>query len=191
MHTIDIRLRELPQLFDSLDPSPFRDKALDREVEAWLIESAGEFPVHAGLRVLVHGPAELEAHVGDIASAIHAHFALSATLAERRHRRRKRVGRLGMLLGLVVLGVALALRTLVSQWPPPGGEVLAEGLLILAWVALWRPAEVALFDQWESREYLRLLRKLSQVPVAYALSGASTGLGAEAGSGLATRVTRN
>lgn len=178
MHTIDIRLRELPQLFDSLDPSPFREKALDREVEAWLVDCAGEFPANAPVRVLVHGPAALAAHVADIASAIHAHFALSASLAERRHRRRKRIGRLGMLLGFLVLGMALALRTLVAQWPPPVGEVIAEGLLILAWVALWRPAEVALFDQWESREQLLLLRKLAQVPVAFVESGGTTGLGA-------------
>ena len=177
MHTIDIRLRELAQLYDSLDPSPFREKALDRDVEASLVDSAGEFPSNAPLRVLVHGPATLAPHTGDIASAIHAHFELSATLAERRHRRRKRVGRLGMLLGFIVLGLALALRSLVEGWRAPAGEIFAEGLLILAWVALWRPAEVALFDQWESREQLLLLRKLAQVPVEFVQADASTGPG--------------
>ncbi|MBL8244725.1 MAG: hypothetical protein JNL89_11060, partial [Rhodanobacteraceae bacterium] len=44
-------------------------------------------------------------------------------------------------------------------------------------VALWRPAEVALFDQWESREQLLLLRKLAQVPVEFVQADASTGPG--------------
>ena len=67
--------------------------------------------------------------------------------------------------------------TLVEGWRAPAGEIFAEGLLILAWVALWRPAEVALFDQWESREQLLLLRKLAQVPVEFVAAEAGTGLG--------------
>jgi hypothetical protein len=167
MHTIDIRLRELAQLYDSLDPSPFREKALDRDAEAYLIECAGEFPANDEWRVLVHGPAEMAAHVDDIAAAIHTHFEALQGLAQRRHRRRQRVSRFAMLLGFGVLAVTLLARTLVADWSGALGEVLAEGLLILAWVALWRPAEIVLFDQWENREQLRLLQRLARVPVEF------------------------
>ena len=37
MPAIEMRIDSLPQLFDSLDPAPFHDRALDREAEAWLI----------------------------------------------------------------------------------------------------------------------------------------------------------
>lgn len=167
MHSIDIRIRHLGQLYDSLDPSPFHDKALDRDAEAYLLDSAAEFPANAKLRVLIHGPAALAAHVDEIGCAIHAHFALAHTLAARRHQRRRRVGRLGMLLGLLVLVIALLLRAWVADWRGPLGEALAEGLLILAWVALWRPAETALFDRWEHREHLKLLENLSTIPVEF------------------------
>lgn len=167
MGTIDIRLRELAQLYDSLDPSPFREKSLDRDAEAYLIECAGEFPANDELRVLIHGPAEMAAHVGDIAAAIHTHFDALNSQARRRHRRRQRLSRFAMLLGFGVLAVALLLRTLIAEWPGALGEVLAEGLLILAWVALWRPAEIILFDQWESLEKSRLLQRLASVPVEF------------------------
>jgi len=167
MHTIDIRLRELAQLYDSLDPSPFREKALDRDAQAYLTECASEFPSKGDWRVLVHGPAALAVHVDDVASAIHSHFDALHELALRRHRRRARIARFSLLLGFTVLGAALLLRTLIVEWPGAMGEVLAEGLLILAWVALWRPAEIALFDQWESREQLRLLKRLAEVPVEF------------------------
>lgn len=170
MHTIDIRLRELAQLFDSLDPSPFHEKSLDRNAEAYLLECAGEFPANVAFQVLIHGPAPLAAHVPDIAAAIHAHFDAQYLLAERRHRRRMRILRFALLLGLAVLAIALLLRTLVVEWPGATGEILAEGLLILAWVALWRPAEIALFDQWESRDQLRLLQRLAHVPVEFRLA---------------------
>lgn len=172
MHTIDIHLRELTQLYDSLDPSPFREKSLDRSAEAYLIESVGELPANAAFRVLVHGPVDMAAHVGDMAAAIHSHFLSLMQQAERRGKRRQRIGRAAILLGSVVLAVALLLRTWVADWPGALGEVVAEGLLILAWVALWRPAEIALFDQWESREQARLLQRLARVPVEFQVRAA-------------------
>lgn len=42
MALIEIHLKTLAQLFDSLDPAPFHDKTLDREAEAYLIESVDE-----------------------------------------------------------------------------------------------------------------------------------------------------
>lgn len=167
MHVIEIRLQQLAQLFDSLDPSPFREKSLDRAAEAYLIECAGERGSSEPIEVRVRGPAALAAHEADIAAAIHAHFRLLHTQFERRQRRRGRIGRVALLFGGVVLVVALLLRTLVNDWPGQLGEVIAEGLLILAWVALWRPAEVALFDAWEAREQRRLLERLARVAVVF------------------------
>lgn len=72
---------------------------------------------------------------------IHSHFQSLSTLAERRHRRRQRIFHMAaLLLDFAVLAAALLLRTVVADWPGTLGEVIAEGLLILAWVALWRPA---------------------------------------------------
>lgn len=165
MHVIDIRLRHPDQLFDSLDPSPFHDKALDRDAEAYLIECAGELPPRVPFLLRLHGPAALLDQLPAITSGVHRHFALALAQAQRRHRRRSRVARAAILFGLCGLGAALLLRTLVTSWGGTLGEVLAEGLLILAWVALWRPAEMLIFDSWEQREELRVLRELARVPV--------------------------
>ncbi len=43
MPDIDLRIQRLDQLFDNLDPAPFHAKALDRNAEAYLLESAGEY----------------------------------------------------------------------------------------------------------------------------------------------------
>ena len=168
MHVIDIRLRHPDQLFDSLDPSPFHDKALDRDAEAYLIECAGELPPRVPFLLRLHGPAALAQQREQIMVGLHRHFALALAQAQRRHRRRARVARAAMLFGLLGLGAALALRSVVAEWGGAGGEVLTEGLLILAWVALWRPAEMLIFDSWEQREELRVLRELATVPVELA-----------------------
>ena len=53
MAIIEIQLNSLPQLFDSLDPAPFHDRALDREAEAWLRESVDEVPSREPLELVV------------------------------------------------------------------------------------------------------------------------------------------
>ncbi|MES2672060.1 MAG: hypothetical protein V4673_16805 [Pseudomonadota bacterium] len=65
------------------------------------------------------------------------------------------------------MAIALLLRRWVETIGGSIGEVMAEGLLILAWVALWRPIENIGFDSWESREERRLLARLSEVPIRF------------------------
>ena len=167
MADIELRIQRLEQLFDTLDPAPFHDKALDRNVDAYLLESAGEYSVGTALRVMLHAPAELAAHITAIEHAIHTHFALAAQQAERRHRRRRSVGRLALFTGLAILVLALSLRSWLKGVSNPVAEVISEGLMILAWVALWRPIETIGFDSWEARQQRRLLAKLARVPVGH------------------------
>lgn len=173
MAQIDLRLQNIDQLFDTLDPAQFPDKTLDRRVETYLIESAGEHGHREPLAVALHGPPELQARVGDIAAAIHAHFVLAHAQAERRHRRRRRVGRVAMLAGLATLVLVLLLRQWLAAVPAPFGEVLSEGLLILAWVALWRPIESIGFDSWESRQERDILFRLSRISVRHVARSAA------------------
>lgn len=167
MADIELRIQKLEQLFDTLDPAPFHDKALDRNVDAYLIESAAEYSVGTPLKVVIYAPAELAVQISDIERAIHAHFALATQQAERRHRRRRAVGRLALFAGLAILVLALSLRSWLKSVSNPFAEAFSEGLMILAWVALWRPIETIGFDSWEAMQQRRLLAKLAQVPVAH------------------------
>ncbi|TZF89809.1 hypothetical protein [Cognatilysobacter lacus] len=171
MAEIALSLQRLDQIFDTLDPAPFHEKALDRNADAYLVESAGEYPPREPLVVVIHAPPALEHHVADVAAAIHGHFALAHAQAERRHRRRQRIGRISLVTGVGTLAVALLLRLEVERIGGALGGVLDEGLLILAWVALWRPIETIGFDSWESRDERRVLSKLSCVPVRFVALG--------------------
>ena len=167
MNEIELRIQRLDQLFDSLDPSPFYAKALDRNAEAYLLECAGEHGTRHSLTVAIHAPERLRASLADIKEAIHAHFALALQQAERRHRNRRRIGRFALSAGVATLAAVLLLRGWVETIGGSIGEVLAEGLLILAWVALWRPIETIGFDSWGCREERRLLTKMSRVPIHF------------------------
>ena len=77
------------------------------------------------------------------------------------------MGRFAILAGTLTLAAVLVARHWLAMVPAPFGEVLSEGLLILAWVALWRPIETIGFDSWESRIERGLLLKLATVPLRF------------------------
>lgn len=170
MPDIELNLARVEQLFDTFDPSPFHAKALDRDAADYLRESAAEQASPKNLVIVIRGPATMASALDDMKAAIHGHFALQLRQAQRRHERRKRIGRIAMFGGVAVLGAALLLRSAVTTIGGSGADVLAEGLLILAWVALWRPIETIGFDSWEGRAERSLLAALAVVPVHFVRS---------------------
>lgn len=170
MATIEIRIRTLAQLFESLDPAPFRERALDPDAESYIVDCASEFPPQAELRLRINAPQSVCVHAADTVEAIHAHFGFAYRLAEHRNRRRMRAGRMALAAGLCVMGLSLTLRAFLGDWAAaPLGAVVAEGLLILGWVVLWRPAEILLFESWESRQQRLLLKRLAQVRTEFSV----------------------
>lgn len=170
MATIDIRIRTLAQLFDSLDPSPFHERGLDREAGKYILDSASESPPHELLRILIHAPENVRMRMDEATRAIHSHYRSGHAQAERRHRRRMRSGWVALLIGSAVMLMSLVLRALLGEWiTTPVGQGVGEGLLILGWVVLWRPAELLLFERFENRQERQLLDRLAQIPVDFAV----------------------
>jgi hypothetical protein len=167
---IELKLQNVRQLFNSLDPSPFYDKDLDDNAEGFLISWAEEFPRNTPLTLLLHLPAaEAEAaEATRLAEAIHHHFQRQAANTAFQFRAKLRDGRLSLAIGLLFLFSCVGLRNLVlGMWPGDFyAETLAEGLLISGWVAMWRPIQTFLYDWWPIRRRLRLLERLAVMPVA-------------------------
>ena len=51
---IEVRVADLKQLFNAMDPSPFREKDLDPEAEEFIVGWARELPRDAPLGLLVY-----------------------------------------------------------------------------------------------------------------------------------------
>ena len=168
MALIEIHIRTLAQLHDSLDPAPFHEKALDPRAEEYILDCASDYPANCELRLLVHAPESLRLHAGEVASAVHTHFNLALQQAKRRYRLRMRIGGYSLAVGTLVLVVCLALRSLLGVQDGHLHAAVAEGLLILGWVALWRPAEVLLYERWEIRHKHQTLARLAAIAVEFA-----------------------
>jgi hypothetical protein len=164
-----VRAHELGQLFNSLDPSPFHERDLDDDAEAYIVGWARELPERVPLSIIVHLPAAeiLKAEKLGLHGALAHYFADRAEAMERELREQYRKGRRFLLVGVLVLAVSNTLAHLLRTFSGDFfiGQVIAEGLVIFGWVANWRPAEVFLYDVWETRRTLRLYQRLARAKV--------------------------
>jgi hypothetical protein len=163
--TIELRIRELGQIFNSLDPSPFTERDLDDDAEAYIVGWAREVDTGVPFRIVVHLPASEadKAQQRGLESAIGNYFAYRAGMLERDLSDLFRVGRRSLAIGVAVLAVCIGLsqtlRTTLAQ--SALGQLLAEGIMIFGWVANWRPAEILLYDVWAVRRRVGLYRRLA------------------------------
>ena len=165
---IEVRVAELRQLFDAIDPSPFRERDLDPHAEQFIVEWARDLPRDAPLALRVHleraaGPADEATLLGQ---AMHQYFKARAAGARRTLRELFRRGRISLVIALAFLGASLALGDFIGKVSDSGiVTLLQEGLLIGGWVAMWRPLEVFLYDWWPILGEARLFDRLSGMPV--------------------------
>ena len=165
---IEIRLGRPQQLFNSFDPSPFHERDLDEDAEAYIIDSVDEFPLQKRLRLVIHLPADqLSAgNAPDLPQAIHNYFAYRLQESRRRLKLFFRDGRAALLIGLIFLFVCIVLREFAFAFGRGAvAEIAGEGLLIVGWVAMWRPLEIFLYDWRPIRRRCQVFAKLSEIPV--------------------------
>jgi hypothetical protein len=166
---IEVHVAGLKQLFNSIDPSPFRNKDLDPKAEEFIVGWAKDMPRDAplGLVVDLDRPAGLEDEAAVLRDAIHQFFHERARAIRRRLRELFRVGRTSLVIGLIALAAAIALGDFLASLMKGNriGEILRESLTIGGWVSMWRPLEVFLYDWWPIRNEALLSDRLANMPV--------------------------
>ena len=166
-HTISLKLRDLNQLFNSMDPSPFIDKDLDDDAEEFIVSWAQEFPPNTPIKLRIHldqWPAEDPKEL--IRTAVHNHFAHRAKITDLEFKRLLRRGRTSLFIGLLFLAACLLLsKMLLGHAAGTWAAVVRESLTIAGWVAMWRPMQIYLYDWWPLLRLSRTFTKLSHMPV--------------------------
>lgn len=170
---IELRLRELNQLFDSLDPAPFHEKDLDRDAEEFIVSWAREYRPETPLVFRLHLPRDQQRFEPQrtVENAIRNYFKYRSELAQLEVRRTRRNGRGSLVIGLVFLVACMLLRELLRsvarlEWM----QVVQEGLLILGWVAMWRPIELLLYDWRPLRRMQHTYESLARMRVEVVFS---------------------
>ncbi len=166
---IELRLIELDQLFDPFDPFPIPTRDLARSAEEFIVGWARELPRDLTFRIIVHlseGEATSSAAAG-LSEALKRHFTYRAERVTGDLHELFRIGRQSLLIGLAVLGACVLGGRVVSGalGPSDVSSFLAEGLIILGWVANWRPIEIFLYEWWPIAQRRRLYQRLAAATV--------------------------
>lgn len=171
---IEVHIEELSQLFDSLDPSPFHKRDLDRKAAEYIASSAHDLPNRARIALVLYldksdGVPEEGRVVGD---AVREHFARESEYARRHLRRLLNRGWVSLAIGVGFLVAAFAAGTFVSRFASERfAPILRESFLIGGWVAMWRPLETFLYDWWPIVGERRLYDRLGRMAVRIVYMG--------------------
>ncbi|TVQ85952.1 MAG: hypothetical protein EA400_14205 [Chromatiaceae bacterium] len=162
---LEIRLGRIDQIFQTLDPSPFRERGLDPDAAAYIIGWARDqnrrVPLEIHLNTQDSGP-ERDAPE-DVTAAIHCYFEDRAQGAWHDLRELFRFGRVDLAIGILILILGLfgAEYLVIRFGERPLFSLIAESLIILGWVANWRPLEIFLYEWRPIRRDAKLFRRLA------------------------------
>lgn len=167
VHQIEIRIAELSSLFNSMDPTPFHHRDLDRDAVEFLENWALEFSQGSHFCINVHleqmppfDPSPL------VAEAIRNYFDYKSTLAKRNLRLLFIEGRTSLLIGVGFLTICLLGADLLAvSATNTFSKLVKESLLIGGWVAMWRPMQIFLYEWWPIVRKRRIYRNLGAATV--------------------------
>jgi hypothetical protein len=171
---IELKVRNIKQLFDARDPAPFRERDLDDDAVSYVVSAFREFQLRTPIKVKIHlsedqANAEQEQYVRE---AVASFFEYEALLARRKLSQTLRQGQLSLIIGItfmsLCLGVSYWLDTFDQKFLSKLGE---SGLLVFGWVAMWRPIDIFLYGWWPELELVKIYEKLTRTEVELVYNG--------------------
>ena len=147
---IDIQLTTAHQLFNGRDPAPFRERDIDDDAVEHILSAMQDLPRQADVKIALWITEAIPSvPASTITDALQAHFRYEVERFNRRIRDHVVQGQLSLLLGIAVLVVFLTCAELTRNMTDGHlRQVLREGLIIMGWVAMWRPLDALLYDWW-------------------------------------------
>ena len=163
--SIELRVDDIAQLFDTLDPYPFPERDLNHDAEEFILGWARELSPHRPITIMVHHPdtAQQRGAFDALKLAMARYFAARSQSSQRDLNELFRVGRYSLAIGVTTLLGCLLLSQLTAQFfdSRPLNQLIQESFLILGWVANWRPLEIFLYDWWPIIRKRNLYRRLA------------------------------
>lgn len=168
VHRLALRVREMAQLFNSMDPTPFLNKDLDPSANDFIETWATGHPLNSRFHLTIHIEQWPESGdpTGMLTEAIHNHFAYKAEQTRGVLRHLLQQGRMSMAIGIIFVSFCLVAADSIGNLGTNAGYNIArESLTIVGWVAMWRPLQIFLYDWWPLQRQIRLYLRLGSAHV--------------------------
>ncbi len=167
-YVVELILTDVRQLFNSLDPSPFREKELDRNAEEYIFNAVGDIPISKPVELMIYLPASrITPEISEaIKSGIRYHFHYLSAYEETELRRLNRRGRRFLFLGVVILFGGVLTSQVISLFSQNLlARALQDILLIISWVTIWEPIHIFLYDRSPINQKIQIYDKISRMDV--------------------------
>lgn len=166
---VEVHVALIDQLFNSIDPSPFHTRDMDRGADEYIVNSSKVLAKDVPLVLVIHldQPPTDEAKLDQVGRAIQTHFAAQAATTRLQLKDLFGRGRISLLIGLSFLSLSIGLGEVSNNWlsETSTAQILHQSVLIGGWVAMWRPMEIFLYDWWPIAAHIRLLDRLATMQV--------------------------
>ncbi|NML35535.1 hypothetical protein [Paraburkholderia antibiotica] len=166
---IQIRVERAALLFESFDHSPFKIRALNQAVEAYIVSHTENLSARRSIHLVFCLPVQeaTQQQSSDMEQAVNHHFSERADATQQSLSALFRIGRRSLAIGLAVLAASLVAVKFADNLPGARfPKLFAEGLTIFGWVANWRPMEIFLYDWWPIAGQRNIYRRLASATVS-------------------------
>jgi hypothetical protein len=167
---IRISVKSPDQLFNSMDPSPFRERDLDEAAERFILNWARDVSrdLDLKLEVTLENPQELGDCKQQITQAVHEQFRRRSETTSRELRDLLWRGRISAVIGAAFLTATVVAGDLIARslGQTHTNGIIQEGLQLLGWVSTWRPIEIFLYGWWPLVAERKLYDRLCRMPVS-------------------------
>lgn len=147
---------------DPMAPGFGRSTGIER-----LLAQASAMPMANGA-LIVRMPRPEPGAAERMATGLRRYVDVRVRDVELRRMALRREGLQTLGLALVMILACVVLSVVLDRVLPGDGlthSLLSDGVVIVGWVALWRPVDMLVFETWLLRREKRILRRLADLPV--------------------------
>ena len=152
-----------------IDPnSPFYSiRKLNRDAEEFIIEAATIASRNDHIHLKIHFRNKDVSRKDELINAIHRHFNYRRKRSEWQLKRALQLGWRTLFVSIVFFAFLVFVTFLIIKLFPEGRLSLTfrDIIIILGWVALWRPADLLLYDWRPLKRDVNLFHKIEQCQV--------------------------
>lgn len=164
---IVLEFNSADQLFIAPDSLFHGKRMLNPDAEEVIIEEVAKASSSDHIHLKIHLRKDEISRKDEIATAIHQHFTYRRKKSERQIKMILDLGWRGLMVSIVFLAFLISLTLFVLKQVPEGSfsVIIREILVILGWVALWRPADFLFYEWRPLKREANLFRKLERCEV--------------------------